>query len=251
MRRRSSAVACSSSRACCQARRCRCAGYDAVVSNSLLHHLHDPAVFWRAVREAGAARRSRAGDGPVPPPSPAAAQAIVDQYAANEPEVLRRGFLRIALRGVRARRDSRATAGLLASTDAAGADRFRPASARHGTPARSDERLHRLRAAGTAASSAGWSRCGSARPCCPTTSGIGLAASGVPVYALEKRSVIDLAVLEYVCRERGLPDPRAPVGAAARAAQLAAVPRASHGLLRPAHRSPHARGTARTDQRSG
>jgi glycerol-3-phosphate O-acyltransferase len=36
----------------------------------------------------------------------------------------------------------------------------------------------------------------------------------VPVYALEKRSVVDLAVLEYVCRERGLPDPRAPVGAA-------------------------------------
>jgi glycerol-3-phosphate O-acyltransferase len=35
-----------------------------------------------------------------------------------------------------------------------------------------------------------------------------------PVYALEKRSVIDLAVLEYVCRERRLPDPHAPVGAA-------------------------------------
>jgi glycerol-3-phosphate O-acyltransferase len=30
------------------------------------------------------------------------------------------------------------------------------------------------------------------------------------VYALEKRSVIDLAVLEYVCRERGLPEPLAP-----------------------------------------
>ncbi len=38
------------------------------------------------------------------------------------------------------------------------------------------------------------------------------AADGVQVYALEKRSVIDRAVLEYVCRERGLPDPRAPVG---------------------------------------
>ena len=37
-------------------------------------------------------------------------------------------------------------------------------------------------------------------------------ADGVRVYALEKRSVIDRAVLEYVCRERGLPDPRAPVG---------------------------------------
>jgi glycerol-3-phosphate O-acyltransferase len=36
----------------------------------------------------------------------------------------------------------------------------------------------------------------------------------VPIYALEKRSVIDLAVLEYVCRERGLPAPGEPVGAA-------------------------------------
>jgi glycerol-3-phosphate O-acyltransferase len=35
-----------------------------------------------------------------------------------------------------------------------------------------------------------------------------------PVYALEKRSVIDLAVLEHVCRERGLPDPQAPAGTA-------------------------------------
>jgi glycerol-3-phosphate O-acyltransferase len=32
------------------------------------------------------------------------------------------------------------------------------------------------------------------------------------VFALEKRSVVDLAVLEYVCRERGLPPPFAPLG---------------------------------------
>jgi glycerol-3-phosphate O-acyltransferase len=32
------------------------------------------------------------------------------------------------------------------------------------------------------------------------------------LFALEKRSVIDLAVLEYVCRQRGLPGPLAPVG---------------------------------------
>ena len=38
-------------------------------------------------------------------------------------------------------------------------------------------------------------------------------ASGRPVlYALEKRSVIDVAVLEYVCRERRLPPPLAPLG---------------------------------------
>jgi glycerol-3-phosphate O-acyltransferase len=37
-----------------------------------------------------------------------------------------------------------------------------------------------------------------------------MAQGRTPVYALEKRSVIDLAVLEYACRERGLPDPHAP-----------------------------------------
>ncbi len=35
------------------------------------------------------------------------------------------------------------------------------------------------------------------------------------VYALEKRSVIDLAVLEYVCSERSLPMPLAPLGSGA------------------------------------
>ena len=35
--------------------------------------------------------------------------------------------------------------------------------------------------------------------------------SGRPVvYALEKRSLVDVAVLEYVCRERRLPMPLAP-----------------------------------------
>jgi SAM-dependent methyltransferase len=57
-------------------------GYDAVVSNSLLHHLHDPSVFWRAVREAGVA---------------GAAVLVMDLYrpasqAAAQPEVLRQDF---------------------------------------------------------------------------------------------------------------------------------------------------------------
>jgi len=34
------------------------------------------------------------------------------------------------------------------------------------------------------------------------------------LYALEKRSVVDLGVLEYVCRQRGLPSPLAPLGPA-------------------------------------
>lgn len=67
--------------------------YDAVISNSLLHHLHDPAVFWSAVREAGAPGAAVLVMDLFRPASRAAAQAIVDQYAANEPAVLREDFL--------------------------------------------------------------------------------------------------------------------------------------------------------------
>jgi len=68
------------------------AGYDAVISNSLLHHLHDPAVFWAAVREAGLPGAGVLVMDLFRPQSQVAAQAIVDQYAANEPEVLRADF---------------------------------------------------------------------------------------------------------------------------------------------------------------
>jgi SAM-dependent methyltransferase len=67
--------------------------FDAVLSNSLLHHLPDPAVLWADV-----ARLTRPG-APIlvvdlmRPPTPAAALALVDQHAAGEPEVLRRDFL--------------------------------------------------------------------------------------------------------------------------------------------------------------
>ena len=66
--------------------------YEAVVSNSLLHHLHDPTGLWRMIRARGGP------DAPVlvmdlmRPASEAAAQALVEQYAADEPEVLRRDF---------------------------------------------------------------------------------------------------------------------------------------------------------------
>jgi SAM-dependent methyltransferase len=67
-------------------------GYDAVVSNSLLHHLHDPGVFWSAVREAGLPGAAVLVMDLFRPQSPVAAQAIVDQYAAAEPAVLRQDF---------------------------------------------------------------------------------------------------------------------------------------------------------------
>jgi 2-polyprenyl-3-methyl-5-hydroxy-6-metoxy-1,4-benzoquinol methylase len=67
--------------------------YDAVISNSLLHHLHDPSVFWTAVRETGAPGAAVLVMDLFRPRTRADAQAIVDQYAAGEPEVLRADFL--------------------------------------------------------------------------------------------------------------------------------------------------------------
>jgi SAM-dependent methyltransferase len=66
--------------------------YDAVVSNSLLHHLHDPAVFWNAVRELAAPGAAVLVMDLFRPASEAAAAAIVRRYAAQEPDVLQRDF---------------------------------------------------------------------------------------------------------------------------------------------------------------
>lgn len=66
--------------------------YDAIISNSLLHHLINPLRFWFAIKQL-----LKPG-GPVlvmdlvRPASPEAAHAIVDQYAAHEPPILRKDF---------------------------------------------------------------------------------------------------------------------------------------------------------------
>ena len=66
--------------------------YDLVVSNSLLHHLDDPAVLWEAIR----ASISRGGSALVMdllrPTSRDEAEALVATHAANELPVLRRDF---------------------------------------------------------------------------------------------------------------------------------------------------------------
>jgi SAM-dependent methyltransferase len=66
--------------------------YSLVVSNSLLHHLHDPAVLWSAVRQ-------WAGPGALVvvrdlrrPASPEGLQALVERHAAAAPPVLRRDY---------------------------------------------------------------------------------------------------------------------------------------------------------------
>lgn len=72
------------------------ASYDAVISNSLLHHLQDPMTLWQTVR-ACAAPDTEAGT-PVfimdlmRPENEADVLRLVEQYVANEPEILRHDF---------------------------------------------------------------------------------------------------------------------------------------------------------------
>ena len=65
---------------------------DAVISNSLLHHLPNPLQFWQKIRQLVKPEAPVLVMDLLRPDSPEAAQAIVDQYAANEPDILRRDF---------------------------------------------------------------------------------------------------------------------------------------------------------------
>jgi SAM-dependent methyltransferase len=67
-------------------------GYAAVVSNSLLHHLDDPAVLWRAIRAAGRPGAPFAVGDLVRPGTRAALDGLVERNAAGEPPVLVHDF---------------------------------------------------------------------------------------------------------------------------------------------------------------
>jgi len=65
---------------------------DAVMSNSLLHHLPNPLQFWQKVRQLVRPGAPVLVMDLLRPESPEAAQAIVDRYAAGAPDILRRDF---------------------------------------------------------------------------------------------------------------------------------------------------------------
>jgi len=65
---------------------------DAAVSNSLLHHLPNPLQFWNKLRQLVKPGSPVLVMDLLRPDSPEEAQAIVDRYAAGEPDVLRRDF---------------------------------------------------------------------------------------------------------------------------------------------------------------
>ena len=67
-------------------------GYDAIVSNSLLHHLHQPAGFWETIADTGSPGAPVVVMDLFRPPDEATALALVETYAAGEPEVLRKDF---------------------------------------------------------------------------------------------------------------------------------------------------------------
>lgn len=66
--------------------------YDVVLSTSLLHHLHDPFVLWRAVGGHAAPGALVFVADLARPDSAGAARSLVDRYAGGEPDILRRDF---------------------------------------------------------------------------------------------------------------------------------------------------------------
>lgn len=66
--------------------------YDLIIRNSLLHHLHEPAILWDCIKRFGVK------GAPVfimdlrRPGTRKEAIALVERYAAGEPEILRRDF---------------------------------------------------------------------------------------------------------------------------------------------------------------
>jgi len=66
--------------------------FSAVVSNSALHHLHDPAVFWTAVRHLAAPGAWVVVRDLRRPASHQEIEAIVAREAADAPEILQRDY---------------------------------------------------------------------------------------------------------------------------------------------------------------
>jgi hypothetical protein len=77
------------------------AGYALLFSNSLLHHLADPAVLWATLREWGSPESAVFVMDLLRPASREDAQALVLRHAGAEPEILRRDFFHSLLAAYR------------------------------------------------------------------------------------------------------------------------------------------------------
>jgi SAM-dependent methyltransferase len=67
-------------------------GYAVILSNSLLHHLHEPRVLWRALRAAAAPGAFVYVTDLRRPADEIALRRLVETHSAPEPAVLRRDF---------------------------------------------------------------------------------------------------------------------------------------------------------------
>lgn len=66
--------------------------FDAVLSNSLLHHLAEPQVLWQTLKDCARPGAAVLIMDLLRPASPAAADELVTNYAADAPPVLQRDF---------------------------------------------------------------------------------------------------------------------------------------------------------------
>jgi len=66
--------------------------YDLILSNSLLHHLHDPRVLWQTVQETGKPGALVLIMDLMRPASAGWVEALVETYTEGAPEVLRNDF---------------------------------------------------------------------------------------------------------------------------------------------------------------
>jgi ubiquinone/menaquinone biosynthesis C-methylase UbiE len=66
--------------------------YDAIVSNSLLHHLHEPQHLWSTIKQFATQNTAIYVCDLFRPGSIQVAMRLVDQYARDEPEILRKDF---------------------------------------------------------------------------------------------------------------------------------------------------------------
>ena len=66
--------------------------FDAVIANSLLHHLAEPGVFWREVQRLGRPRAGVLVMDLCRPDSPSHARDLAETYAGGESPLLKRDF---------------------------------------------------------------------------------------------------------------------------------------------------------------
>jgi len=75
--------------------------FDTLISNSLLHHLHDPQVLWRALADHAAPRAAIFVMDLRRPETREQTGRLVQEYAGTEPEVLKRDFFNSLLAAYR------------------------------------------------------------------------------------------------------------------------------------------------------